>query len=61
LDEKTKARALEVVREIRADVEADVARWEGKPFTGHNVSTMYGELAGVVYGLAVVIEKMLEE
>lgn len=51
--------ALEVVREIIADCEADVAKREGQEFTGRNVAEYFGETLAMIQALAKVVESIL--
>lgn len=42
-----------------SDIEADVAKWEGRDFNGQNVAQMYGELSAIVFGLAKVLRQVV--
>ena len=48
-----------VCREIAKDMEADMNEFEGKPFIGSNVATMFGRQAAAIAALALLIEKLL--
>ncbi len=61
MDEKTRTRALEIVREIQTDMAADVVNHDGDPFNGRTLATIHAELAATIAGLAGVIEKILED
>lgn len=50
---------LEVVREIIADCDADVAKREGQEFNGRNVAEYFGETLALVQALARVVESIL--
>lgn len=59
VDKRT--RMLDVAREIQKDARADSERWEGAAFTGQNVSTQLGEIRGMIWGLARLVEHLIEE
>lgn len=56
-----KTRVLEVLAEIKTDLETDTAKWEGAALTGANVAVMLGEIRGTIHGLAGVVAKIAEE
>lgn len=59
MTEDEKVRALQIVREIQTDLEADVLRHDGEVISGRTLGTIHGELAGTIAGLAGVVERML--
>lgn len=58
---KIKQKAISVCRMVAKDAENDVNYYEGKPFTGKNVSEHIGKQAACIVALAQILEKVLEE
>lgn len=56
-----KAKALAVCREVAKDVERDVQTFDGKPLTGLNVGTQFGNHAAAIAALANIVAQLLEE
>lgn len=50
----------QVLTEIRADCERDVAKREGQPLTGPNVAEWLGEMQALISALAAVNLQVLE-
>lgn len=45
---------------IKADMEADVRDFEGKPFNGKTVGEMHGNLAAGISALAGMVDRLLD-
>lgn len=58
-DKKEKLKKL--LATIDEDVRKDIAAFEGKPFDGRSVSTLFGYQAAAITGLIRVINKILED
>ncbi len=57
---KSAAGARRLLAQIRADIERDMADFEGAPFTGPVVARVIGHLAAQVDGLANVCDLLLD-
>ncbi len=55
-----KAIRSEVLAAIAKDVERDISEFEGKPFTGKNVSTLFGYQAAAIKTLAEILKTHIE-
>jgi hypothetical protein len=53
------ARAVGMLEELRADIEADVSRRDGQPFDGPHVAVALGEICAQVDALANVLIEIL--
>lgn len=53
-------RAIDICIDIAVDAEQDVADYEGKPFTGSNVSTYLGKQAAMIQALAKLVQELYE-
>lgn len=51
-----RARVIEVMRDIQADVEADTKRRNGEPFDGRHVGQALGEISAMVHAVAQAVE-----
>lgn len=47
--------------DIAADVEADVTAFDGKPFTGLNVGTQFGNHAAAIHALCNMVNALVDE
>lgn len=61
LTAEQKNRRRDVIDEIVADMESDVAAFDGKPLTGKTVAEIHGTLAATVQALAKVVGTILDE
>jgi hypothetical protein len=52
---------LEVLEMIIADMQTDVAEFEGKPFNGKTLGELHGILAATIQALAKIMKKHIEE
>ena len=50
---------IEVCQMIRSDMERDVNKMEGQPFTGRNVAVQFGRQAAAISALARIVEELL--
>lgn len=52
---------IEVLQMIQKDIEKDIKEFEGAPFTGRNVSELFGRQAAAIEALARILESIIEE
>lgn len=56
-----KKEAIRILDMVAEDMENDVRYYEGKPFTGRNVSEFFGKIAAAVKAVATVMREMIDE
>lgn len=56
-----RTKAIAACAEIAKDMERDARDFEGKPFTGRNVGTQFGNQGAAIAALANIVAKLLEE
>lgn len=54
-------RMRKVCQDIAADMEADVTRFDGQPFTGRTVAEYMANQGAAIQSLAKMIDAILEE
>ena len=54
-------KAIEVLKEIEADMKRDAEAFDGQPFTGKTVGTYFGYHGAAIAALARVVRSMLAE
>lgn len=50
----------EVIKQIITQCKHDAENLDGRPFTGREVATVFGETLANIYALAKVVEDMIE-
>jgi len=54
------AETRELLKMISDDMESDMEKFDGQPFTGLAVGTQFGNQAAAIIGLAMVNSKLLD-
>jgi hypothetical protein len=57
----TTKRALEVCKDIVADMASDATKFDGQPFTGRTVAEYFGTQGAAIAALAQILERHLQE
>lgn len=59
-EENLMNRLIEICEQVAIDVENDVTEFEGKPFNGKTVATIYGYQAAAIKALADVLKEVIK-